>query len=87
MFIHTESMIVFGLGWVVGVVFTVFALFLIGLLYRLNSLDSQHLCSDEIDFSKSTGVFNEHEKSRPRWPVQKRLGNTSLYPTQVRQRQ
>ena len=66
-----ESMtIYFFAGFMFGALVTVFCLFLMGLLYGLNSRNSAHFCADEVDF--------ESEESRPHWSVQKRLDDTGL---------
>ena len=71
-----ESMTIYFLtGFLFGAVVTVFCLFLIGLLYGLNSRNSEHLCADEVDF--------ESEKPRSYRPVQKRLDGAGLHQAQA----
>lgn len=45
-----EETIVFAAGVAAGAVLAVFALFLLGLLYKLDALNSEHLYADEVDF-------------------------------------
>ena len=78
MLIPEAETFVFAAGLLAGAGATLFIRFLIGLLYKLNSLNSEHLTADEVD-------FDESEECRPHWPSQTRLENTSVYPRQARQ--
>ena len=55
-----ESMALYFLaGAVFGAFAALFFLFLIGLLYRLDSMNSEHLCADEVDFEKKPPEIHE----------------------------
>jgi hypothetical protein len=55
-----ESMTLYFLaGFMFGAASAVFVLFLLGLLYGLNTMNSEHFHADEVDF--------ESEKSRSHW--------------------
>ena len=69
--------LVFIAGMLTGAVSLTFIAVQIGLLYRLDSPNSEHLTADEVD-------FDEAEKLRSHWPVETRLENISVYPAQTR---
>ena len=74
-----ESMTLYVLvGFLFGAAVTTFVLFLMGLLYGMNSLNSQHFSADEVDF--------EQEELRSHRSVEERLDNTRLHPAQAWQR-
>lgn len=59
-----ESMALYFLaGAVFGAIAALFFLFLIGLLYRLDSMNSEHLCADEVDFDSERKPAEIHELS------------------------
>ena len=77
MLIPESMMLYFAAGVAFGAVVTVFILFLIGLLYGLNSRNSEHFYADEVN------DFDEDEKPRPHRPVQKRLDGAGLHQAQA----